>query len=897
MSSDQELLIRINGSAKNFTDEIDKAKAKTKDLEKSLTTVAKVSTAAFVGLAAAVGGAVARFSSFEKGFTNVVTLLDKSSFKTKTLEQGINSLKEEIISLSTRSGESLDILNQGLFDLVSNGVSAETAISTLEAATQLATAGATDTATAVKALTASITSFGSEAGTAEEIAQKFFTAQKFGSTTVGELASEFNKVAGLAKSVGIGFDETLASLSSLTANGTTPTTVAATQLKAALNAIILSQSKLKNESKSVQDALDLNNIKSRGLVKSFELLNIATGGNVSKIQSLVGSAEALQVVLSLTGQQSDLVKKQITELGDAEQRAATFTDALATKQATNEFAMKQLKVSVDAAAVAFGDLFSPAVTAAAKALAAISEKLATMNKTTLTVIAGVTAFITTVTGLISALSLGTLAFLKIKTGLTAFNKATAIGETITKAYNATLAFGTRALSLFRSGMIAATTTVRGFAAATGIGLVLVALSYMISDLNRTKAVASGVFASIGAALDAFSSNFYKSTDGIAEILEGIFTFDLEKIKSGFDKAVQGAKEGASSVGTAAAEAYNEAYNKSLEQSKAADKANGGDVDQSSLDKLLEAEKLKADAELKIQAEKDAAFLEQKKKQAEEEIALKEQEEARKAAIEEQKKAEALERERRHGENLSVVKQELQALDDEQRALIDEKDLEQFQNVALTKDNIRRELALKELNERVQARKKYLEDEAKHGKAVADLNAFFASENVQLANETGNKLVALTQSKNEALKGIGKAASLTQIGIKTAEGAISAYSSLAGIPVVGPALGIAAAAALVAYGGEQAGAVLRAQRGGIVPEGIGGSNDRIPALLQPGEVVVPRDLAPDFIQSVGRGGGGSSSGGNGGMEVIVGFRDNAFEIIEEKLIERRRIEGRGLGALG
>ena len=65
MSKDQELLIKINGTAKNFTDEIDKAKAKTKDLERSLATTAKVSTVAFVALAGAVAGTVARFSNFE----------------------------------------------------------------------------------------------------------------------------------------------------------------------------------------------------------------------------------------------------------------------------------------------------------------------------------------------------------------------------------------------------------------------------------------------------------------------------------------------------------------------------------------------------------------------------------------------------------------------------------------------------------------------------------------------------------------------------------------------------------------------------------------------------------------------------------------------------------------
>lgn len=179
----EELLIRINGNAKNFTDELDKVKKKTADLEKGLASVAKASTIAFAAFGAVIAGVTLRFAAFEKGFTNVQTLLDKSSFSTKTLKEGIDDLKSGLIKLSTESGESFEILNQGLFDLVSAGVPAEQAIDRLRIATDLAAAGATNTAIAVKALSASTTAFGDSAGGAQAIAEKFFIAQKNGLTT------------------------------------------------------------------------------------------------------------------------------------------------------------------------------------------------------------------------------------------------------------------------------------------------------------------------------------------------------------------------------------------------------------------------------------------------------------------------------------------------------------------------------------------------------------------------------------------------------------------------------------------------------------------------------------------------------------------------------------------
>ena len=147
---------------------------------------------------------------------------------------------------------------------------------------------------------------------------------------------------------------------------------------------------------------------------------------------------------------------------------------------------------------------------------------------------------------------------------------------------------------------------------------------------------------------------------------------------------------------------------------------------------------------------------------------------------------------------------------------------------------------------------------------------------------------LQGAKNKSAKAIGQAAAIVQVGIDTARGAIAAYQAMAGIPFIGPALGIAAAAAITIFGEEKVSSIRGAQQGGIVPNGAGGSRDRIPALLEPGEFVVPRALTPNFIQEFGVPSGEQEGGGGGSMEVTVGFTDDAFEIIEQKLLERTAI---------
>lgn len=60
---------------------------------------------------------------------------------------------------------------------------------------------------------------------------------------------------------------------------------------------------------------------------------------------------------------------------------------------------------------------------------------------------------------------------------------------------------------------------------------------------------------------------------------------------------------------------------------------------------------------------------------------------------------------------------------------------------------------------------------------------------------------------KAAQGIQKAQAAYNIGVKTYEAATGAYAALAGIPIIGPALGIAAAAAAIAYGGSMLSGVM------------------------------------------------------------------------------------------
>ena len=125
------------------------------------------------------------------------------------------------------------------------------------------------------------------------------------------------------------------------------------------------------------------------------------------------------------------------------------------------------------------------------------------------------------------------------------------------------------------------------------------------------------------------------------------------------------------------------------------------------------------------------------------------------------------------------------------------------------------------------------------KALYEVEKFLQSQKVQDFSKGLNAMAQLQNSKSKELVAVGKAAGIAQATIDTAQGAIAAYQAMAHIPYVGPALGIAAAAAITAYGAERIAEIggIKMAEGGLVKATTGG----VPAIIGEGgsdEAVLP-----------------------------------------------------------
>lgn len=466
-----------------------------------------------------------------------------------------------------------------------------------------------------------------------------------------------------------------------------------------------------------------------------------------------------------------------------------------------------------------------------------------------------------------------------------FFKSIAENEGFTRSAAATLIFATAltgavfgvstlvlGIVKLKAVVLAAKLAMVGFTAATAaatLGLSLVAIAVVDLALNWDKRITQ-----MRAAWAGFLGFLQVGAVGLTNIIAGVLTANTTMIKKGIDGMVKAAgtfSKEYSAVMESARVKEEEATKKS-EKEKAKAEAEGQGARLTALTVYLEQKKA-------LQAEYDqlAAAAQLSANQQEELVNL----EHRNALLESANEYRAAVAESKVTDQQLEIEQELEF----QTQMLEMKN--QTREAEL---NATRAAELERATIQQKANLQYIKDREKFGATFAKLNQIINSEMVKGAQSATGELVALQQSSSSTLKAIGKAAAIADITIKTAQSAMNIYAGFSTIPIVGPALGIAGAAAAVAFGAERLGQVTAAADGGLLTGGIPGK-DSIPVLGMPGELITPAKNFDEVVNSVAdsRNRDNGNGGGSGqDVHVTIGFADEAFRLIEQKLIERRAL---------
>lgn len=104
MANENELLLKLNADAKGVTDEFNRVKKQSEDLEAQLAKAAKVSAVAFAGLTATVALSVAEFEEAEKETRQLTQALQNQGIFTEQLRDAYKSYGEELTKTTGLAG-------------------------------------------------------------------------------------------------------------------------------------------------------------------------------------------------------------------------------------------------------------------------------------------------------------------------------------------------------------------------------------------------------------------------------------------------------------------------------------------------------------------------------------------------------------------------------------------------------------------------------------------------------------------------------------------------------------------------------------------------------------------------------------------------------------------------
>lgn len=346
---------------KKKSEQLDGQTKKTNKLFQNLSATTKglaLTFGAGLGMAAAVkafGSVVNAAREFEKGMTNVSTLVD-------TAIVDMDALREGVLDMSTEVTKSTEDLTSGLFQVISAGIDSADALDVLRVAAIAATAGVTDTGSSVKAITGILNAYGLEANEATRISDLLFQTNKFGVTTFGELANSVGKVIPVSASLGIKLEDLFAAIATLT-KANLSTSEATTALRAVFISILKPTDDAKKTAKKLGLEWTATALTSKGLVQFINDMKEATKGNTEQMAKLIPESTALTAVLALAGEQAETFNEIQGEMFES---VGATTEAFIKQEETLDTQIKKLGILIDELKIKVGTVFLPTINSVLK---------------------------------------------------------------------------------------------------------------------------------------------------------------------------------------------------------------------------------------------------------------------------------------------------------------------------------------------------------------------------------------------------------------------------------------------------------------------------------------------------------------------------------------------------
>lgn len=321
-----------------------------------------------MGIIKAMAGEITSFDVFGGLGISAGIAFAKAAKDAYDFEKQFQQSMKEVATLSTGiKGSLTDYMNQvmeitrtvpveaneaakALYQIVSAGHDGANGMKVLEASAKAAVGGVTDTATAADAITTVLNAYKLDASKAQEVSDQLFTTVRLGKTDFGQLGKSIAQAAPIAASFGIDIKEVLGAVASITKQGV-PTSEAMTKIRAAIL----------GTANQLGDAA----FKGRTFQEALQLIYDKAGGSSTKMKELLGTDEALQAALMLTGEKA---KEAASDLDEVNNSAGAAEAAFKEMASSAENQMKLLGNNITATLRPFGKEILKQISSAAQSI-------------------------------------------------------------------------------------------------------------------------------------------------------------------------------------------------------------------------------------------------------------------------------------------------------------------------------------------------------------------------------------------------------------------------------------------------------------------------------------------------------------------------------------------------
>ncbi|MBI2550867.1 phage tail tape measure protein [Candidatus Uhrbacteria bacterium] len=367
-----ELGVKITGYTADLESSLKNATKEIKTFGLSAESTEKIAKIAFTGIAAAATALAAGLTisvknavEFEKGMTNIATIVDTNT-------ESLKDMGNAVLDISKRTPVQISELTATLYEIRDAGISADDAMEVLEKSAQLGVVALGTTAEAADIVTSAVNAFKLNGEETQKVYGYVFEAAKAGKTNLSELANGFGSVAAMAAQANIELPEYLSAVAALTTTG-----LPASQANAELKSVIAGVTREGKELTKVLDNLEAKSFKELmdkkgGMVNAFKAITESVKNDDAAIISIFGSIRAYNAVVQLSG---DLNGVYNESLANMENGAQSVTEAFEKQKATVSAQWQTMKNNLEALSIQVGSALLPALNQALQAVTAFIDKI------------------------------------------------------------------------------------------------------------------------------------------------------------------------------------------------------------------------------------------------------------------------------------------------------------------------------------------------------------------------------------------------------------------------------------------------------------------------------------------------------------------------------------------